>query len=72
MATATSTGTKIGIVGDFSSGYKIVDRIGGSVELIPHLFGAASRPTGQRGLYYYWRVGAGVVAQNAFRYLEAL
>ena len=60
------------VAGDFATGYRIVDRIGGTVELIPHLFGAAqgNLPTGMRGLYYYWRVGGGVVAPNALRYLE--
>jgi len=51
----------------------IADRIGGTIELIPHLFGATNRfPTGQRGLYYYWRTGSDVLVQNAFRYLEVL
>jgi predicted phage gp36 major capsid-like protein len=35
--------------------------------------GATSRfPTGQRGLYYYFRTGSDVLVQNAFRYLEVL
>jgi predicted phage gp36 major capsid-like protein len=42
-----------------------------SVEIIPHLLGATNRyPTGQRGLYAFWRTGAGVVALNALRDLE--
>jgi HK97 family phage major capsid protein len=70
MVSTTSTGSKIILVGDFSN-YAIVDRVGMSVELIPHLFGPTNRfPTGQRGLYAFWRSGAGVLAQNAFRYLE--
>ena len=33
-----------------------------TAELIPHLFGATNRfPTGQRGLYVYWRTDANVV-----------
>lgn len=40
------------------------------VELAPLLMGANRRPTGERGLFAYWRTGAGVVVQNAFRYLE--
>jgi predicted phage gp36 major capsid-like protein len=53
------------------SKYGIVDRLGTTIELIPHLFGASNRfPTGQRGLYVYGRTGAGVLAVNAFRYLE--
>jgi hypothetical protein len=49
---------KIAIYRDFSD-FLIADRIGGTIELIPHLFGATNRyPVGQRGLYYHWRVGA--------------
>jgi HK97 family phage major capsid protein len=70
----TTTGSKIMVAGDFNTGYRIVDRIGGTAELIPHLFGAAqgNLPVGMRGLYYYFRVGGGVVAPNALRYLEVL
>jgi HK97 family phage major capsid protein len=52
--------------GDFSQ-YAIVDRIGTSIEVIPHLFGAAQRPTAQRGFYMHWRVGADVLVPDAFR-----
>lgn len=58
------------ILGDFSN-YVIVDRVGLSVELVPHLFATnANRPNGQRGLYAYWRVGADSVNDNAFRMLN--
>ena len=59
---------KFGVFGDFSR-YVIVDRVGLTVEVIPHLFGAAqgNKPSGQRGLYAYWRNGAKVVDANAFR-----
>jgi HK97 family phage major capsid protein len=71
VSTTTTTGSKIIIGGDFKAGYTIVDRIGMTAELIPHLFGATNRfPTGQRGIYAYWRTGANVVVANAFRYLE--
>jgi HK97 family phage major capsid protein len=71
MGTGTTTGTKLIIAGDFQAGYLIADRLGMSVELVPHLFGATSRfPKGQRGLFAIWRTGGGVLAQNAFRYLE--
>jgi HK97 family phage major capsid protein len=70
MATGTTTGTKIVILGDWS-GYVIADRIGAQVELVSHLFGSASRyPIGARGLYFYWRTGTCVLKPNAFRYLE--
>ena len=66
----TTTGQQIAFVGDFSN-YVIGDRIGSQIELIPHLFGPCNRyPTGQRGLYFYWRTGAGVAVPNSFRYLE--
>jgi hypothetical protein len=41
-----------------------------SADLIPHMMGATRLPLGVRGLYCYWRTGAGVVAVNAFRYPE--
>lgn len=74
MATVLTTGTKIGLYGDFKTGYRIIDRIGMQVELIPHLFGAAqgNLPTGQRGLFAIARNSGGVVAPNALRYLETL
>ena len=66
-----TTGQLIGVFGDFSY-FKIVDRIGLTVETIPHLFGAAqgNLPTGQRGLFAYWRVGSKVLDANAFRTLK--
>jgi HK97 family phage major capsid protein len=70
MATGAATGTKLIIGGAFGVGYKIVDRLGMSAELIPHMLGSNRLPLGTRGLYAYWRTGAAVVAQNAFRYLE--
>ena len=72
MTSAMATTNKIAIYGDFSQ-FLIADRIGGTIGLIPRLFGATNRfPTGQRGLYYYWRTGSDVLVQNAFRYLEVL
>ena len=60
----------LAILGDFRN-YYIVDRVGLSVELIPHLFATANnRPNGSRGLYAYWRTGAGVVNIDAFRMLN--
>ena len=53
------------VYGDFSN-YVITDRIGFSVEPIPHLFGANGRPTGQRGWYAYYRVGADSVDDGGF------
>lgn len=48
------------------------ERIGLSIELIPHLFDTTNnRPTGQRGFYAYWDSGK-VVDANAFRVLIGL
>jgi HK97 family phage major capsid protein len=68
---AFTTGQKIAVVGDYTK-FKIVDRIGMSIELIPHLFGPAQGqlPTGQRGYFSYWRTGAKVLDANAFRVLK--
>ena len=53
------------VFGDFTQ-YVIVDRIGATIELVPHLFGASQRPTGQRGFYQHWRVGADALVTGAF------
>lgn len=56
--------------GDFSN-YVIADRIGMSVEFIPHLFHTGNnRPSGQRGWYAHYRVGANVVNPGAFKLLN--
>lgn len=57
------------VFGDFDN-YVIADRIGTTVEFIPHLFGAQGRPTGQRGWFAYFRVGADSVNDAAFRILK--
>lgn len=56
--------------GDFDN-YVIADRVGTTVEFIPHLFGTTGNfPTGQRGWYAYYRTGAGVVNSGGFRLLN--
>jgi HK97 family phage major capsid protein len=59
------------VLGDFSRYFLIVDRIGMSIELVPHLFGANRLPTGQRGFYAFWRNTSKVLSANAFRVLKA-
>jgi HK97 family phage major capsid protein len=55
------------VFGDFDN-YVIADRVGTTVEFIPHLFHTTSnRPSGQRGWFAYFRVGADVVDNGAFR-----
>lgn len=59
------------VVGNFMRGFKIVDKVGLSVEFIPHLFATGSnRPSGQRGWYAHWRTGSDSVLDNAFRLLQ--
>lgn len=59
------------VVGDPQQ-YLIYDRIGLSVELIPHLFATANNlPSGQRGWYAHWRTGANTTVDTAFRLLQA-
>jgi HK97 family phage major capsid protein len=61
----------IGVFGAFNPYFKIIDRVGLSIENIPHFFDATTGfPTGQRALFAYWRVGSKVVAANAFRTLR--
>jgi len=71
MSSLTTTGAEeIMIIGDFRN-YVILDKVGMNVELIPHLVGGtANYPTGQRGLYCYWRNSAKVATANAFRVLK--
>lgn len=68
MVTTLTTGSKILALGD-PDYYLIVDRIGMQVEFVPHLFGSNRRPTGQRGLFAYWRNTGTVVDPNAWRVL---
>lgn len=67
---ATPTGKYL-VFGDFSE-YLIVDRVGMSVELVPHIFGSSRRmPTGQRGIYARWRNSTKILVPGAFRALKA-
>ena len=70
MSSTFTTGQLVGVLGDFSY-YIIIDRIGMNIETIPHLFDVTfNQPTGQRGLYCYWRNGAKVADAAAFRTLK--
>ncbi|MDK0520385.1 phage major capsid protein [Streptomyces sp. ML-6] len=66
---AAAGDNRIAIYGDFQN-YVIADRIGMSIEFLPHLVGANRRPTGQRGWYAWYRVGADSVLDGAFRMLN--
>lgn len=68
--TGTTGASNILVVGDFRN-YLIADRVGMSVELIPHLFDVTdNRPTGQRGWFAYARHGADSIVDVAFRLLQ--
>jgi HK97 family phage major capsid protein len=70
-STVTATAANyLMVFGDFTN-YVIVDRVGTAIEYIPHLMGANRRPTGQRGWYAHFRVGADSVNDAAFRMLNA-
>ena len=51
----------------------IADRVGMNVEFVPHLFHTANnRPSGQRGLYMWWRTGGLCVDADAFRVMNVV
>jgi len=72
----SSASNYMAVFGDFQEGFVIADRIGMTVEFIPHLFQQTTagsgfgRPTGQRGWYAYYRTGSAVVNQGALRLLN--
>jgi HK97 family phage major capsid protein len=63
---AGTTADYVLLAGDFRAGYMITDRIGTTIELIPNLFGANGRPTGQRGFHMHFRTGGKAVIPGAF------
>lgn len=70
MASSVAVAARYLLMGDFSH-FLIVDRVGMSIELVPHLFHTANnRPTGQRGLYAIWRNNSKILTDNAFRVLH--
>ena len=74
MSVETTTDDAIVMIaGDVAAAYRVIDRIGMTVELVSHLLGPSyGYPTGQRGLLAYWRGSAGCVVPNAARYLQIL
>jgi len=73
-ASVTTSASQPLVLGDWKQ-FLIVDRIGMSVELVPHLFATAAAPgvgfpTGQRGVFAMWRNNSAVLVPNAFRYLQ--
>jgi HK97 family phage major capsid protein/HK97 family phage prohead protease len=68
MDSSVADTKKILLFGDFRQ-FLIVDRVGMSIELIPHLFGVSGRPTGQRGIYAIWRNNSAILVDAAFKLL---
>jgi HK97 family phage major capsid protein len=72
LSSAQSTVTQskyILLFGDFNY-YVVADRIGMFAKPIPDIPGAEGRPTGQSGLYFWWRTGAKVMTKKAFSKLK--
>jgi HK97 family phage major capsid protein len=70
MDSDLADGTAALIYGDIGQ-FIIADKIGLSVELIPHLFGGTrGYPVGARGLYCYYRTGSVLAVDNAVRVLR--
>lgn len=57
------------LLGSFDQ-YCVVDRVGTTIELVPHLIGPNRRPTGQRGFLMWFRVGADTLTNSAFAILR--
>jgi HK97 family phage major capsid protein len=68
MASETSSDDDILMFGDFQQ-FIIVDRVGMSIELIPHMFDGNGAPTGTRGIWAMWRNSSAILVPNAFRLL---
>ena len=69
-STTTTPGSSVLTFGDFNE-FSIIDRVGMNVEVVPHVFAtAANRPSGNRGLYAYWRTTSDVRTAAAFKTLK--
>jgi HK97 family phage major capsid protein len=67
ITSTLTTGTKPAVLGDFRQ-FLIADRVGLSVEYVPHLLSTGGPfPRGGRAYFAYWRTGSGVLVTNAFR-----
>jgi HK97 family phage major capsid protein len=68
MASTVTSDDDILMFGDFQQ-FIIVDRVGMSIELIPHMFDGNGAPTGTRGIWAMWRNSSKILVPNAFRLL---
>jgi HK97 family phage major capsid protein len=68
--TVLSGSSSVLTFGDFNE-FSIIDRVGMSVEVVPHIFATANNlPSGERGLYAYWRNTSDVRTAGAFKTLK--
>jgi HK97 family phage major capsid protein len=72
IVTVSTTGHNVIVGGDFKAAVIVGDRLGMSVEVIPHLFdnAAPGLPTGERGLVAFWRSGVVTRDPNKLRFLQ--
>jgi HK97 family phage major capsid protein len=69
-STITTPNSSVLTFGDFNE-FTIVDRVGMNIEVVPHVFATANnRPSGNRGLYAYWRTTSDVRTATAFKTLK--
>lgn len=68
--TGTTGASNILVVGDFRN-YLVAQRVGMTVELVPHLLHTTSnRPSGQRGWFAWARIGGDSINDLGFRLLQ--
>ena len=72
MPSALTSGTAIFALGDFKRSVVIADRLGLTLEVIPHLFGSSRRPTGERGIFAHWQNTSKVIIPEGIRVLTLL
>lgn len=70
LSSATASSDDILVLGDFRSGYFIVDRVPTTIMTNPMVIGSNRRPTGEMGWALYARVGGDCVVADAFRMLR--
>ena len=70
MTSTYADGDEILIAGDFRAGFLIVDKVGLTIELDPHVRDGNGKWTGQRALLAHWRNSSVILVDNAFRLLK--
>lgn len=69
FAQPATTTENLLILGDFRN-FLLVDKLGMFTEPVPMVFGTNGRPTGERGMYLFWRHGSDSINDLAFRLLQ--